>query len=122
MFEPVSSAAAREEAVAGSAHLYQQRVGTVSAGGLVLGALLGAGSTERVEIDQDAERVDGRLIGVVGGGEGGVHVEQDVTVVGPGESSSAGGASAEEMAEAMKLLRGRAARGRRLTVRSVGRR
>ena len=35
---------------------------------------------------QDAERVDGRLIGVVGTGEGGVHVEQDVEVVGPGRS------------------------------------
>jgi hypothetical protein len=106
VFEPVSSAAAREEAEAGSAHLYQQRVGTVSAGGLVLGALLGAGSTERVEIDQDAERVDGRLIGVVGRGEGGVHVDQDVEVVGTGGVVVGSGASAEETAAALKLLGG----------------
>jgi len=106
VFEPVSSAAARNAAVAGSEHLYQQRVGTVSAGGLVLGALLKADSTERVEIDQDAERVDGRLIGVVGTGEGGVHVEQDVKVVGTGGIVVGGGASAEEIAEALKLLGG----------------
>ena len=105
VFEPVSSAAAREEAEAGSAHLYQQRVGTVSAGGLVLGALLGADSTERVEIDQDAERVDGTLIAVVRPGEGGVHVEQDVEVVGAGGVVIGSGASAEETAEALKLLR-----------------
>ncbi|MEA2972168.1 MAG: hypothetical protein QOG82_626 [Actinomycetota bacterium] len=106
VFEPVSSAAARAEAEAGSAHLYQQRVGTVSAGGLVLGALLGAGSTERVEIDQDAERVDGRLIGVVGPGEGGVHVEQDVEVVGEGGLVLGGATSPEDAARAMELLRG----------------
>ena len=108
VFEPVSSAAAREEAVAGSADLYQQRVGTVSAGGLVLGALLGAGSTEAVAVDQDVERVDGKLVGVVGGGEGGggVHVEQDVKVVGTGGVVVGGGASAAEIAEAMKLLGG----------------
>ncbi len=104
VFEPVSSAPAREAAVAGSAHLYQQRVGTISAGGLVLGVLLGADSTEKVEIDQDAERVDGRLIGVVGHGEDGVHVEQDVEIVGPGGVVVGGGASAEETAEALKLL------------------
>ena len=66
VFEPVTSAEAREEAEAGSAHLYQQRVGTVSAGGLVLGALLGADSTEPPEIDQDADRVEGTVIGAVG--------------------------------------------------------
>ena len=108
LFEAVSSAAAREEAVAASTRLYRQRVGTVSAGGLVLGALLATGSIEAVAVQQDAARVEGTMVGVVGGtgGGAGIHVDQDVSDVGAGGTVVGGAASPEELARALELLRG----------------
>ncbi len=101
LFEPVSTAAAVEEAVAGSTRLYQQRVGNVSAGGLVLGAVLEPGSTGAV--DQDADRVDGTLIGALGGGD--VRVGQDVEEVGAGGTVVGGADSPEALARALDAIR-----------------
>ncbi len=103
LFEPVSARAAREEAVAGSARLYRQRVGNVSAGGLVLGAVVEPGATGAVAVDQDADRVDGTIIGVVGGDS--VRVDQDVEEVGEGGTVVGGADSPEALARALDAIR-----------------
>ncbi|MEA2825801.1 MAG: hypothetical protein QOG43_240 [Actinomycetota bacterium] len=101
VFEPVSSTAAREEAEAGSARLYRQRVGTVSAGGVVLGAVLEPDASAAV--DQDADRVDGTMIGVLAGDE--VRVDQDVEEVGTGGTVVGGADSPEALARALDAVR-----------------
>ena len=120
LFEPVSSAEAREEAAAGSAQLYRQRVGTVSAGGLVLGALLAPGSTEPVTVEQDADRVDGTMAGAVG--SGGARVDQDVEEVGAGRRRGRRVGVGRGVGQSIGAAPGGAAERRRLTLRSVGRR
>ena len=108
-----------------STRLYQQRVGTVSAGGLVLGAVLGAGSVEAVEIEQEADT--GRRdwwSAPSGAARAASTSTQDVDGGRPrGARSSAAADSAEALARGVGAAPGPdAAEGRRLTVRSVGRR
>lgn len=100
LFEPVSSAGAREEAEVGSSRLFRQSLGTVSAGGLVIGATVG---TEAVDVVQEARRVAGLVVGALG--EGGAGVDQSVEEVAEGGAVVGGASSPEELARAMEVLR-----------------
>jgi hypothetical protein len=106
LFEPVAEPAARDQAVAGSTRLYQQRVGRVAAGGLVLGAVLGPDSVERVSIRLEADGVEGLAVGAVGTSDGGVRVDEDVDEVAPGGTLVGGTDSPEALARALEILRG----------------
>ena len=106
LFEPVSDPEARAQAVAASTRLYEQRVGTVAAGGLVLGAVLGPGSVESVTVKLDADRVVGMAVGAVGTSAGGVHVDEKVDEVAEGGTLVGGADSPEALARALEVLRG----------------
>jgi hypothetical protein len=106
LFEPVAEPAARDQAVAESARLYEQRVGRVAAGGLVLGAVLGPDSVERVSIRLEADVVEGLAVGAVGTSAGGVHVDEQVDEVAAGGTLVGGADSPEALARALEVLRG----------------
>ncbi len=106
VFEPVSTGSAREEAAAASTRVYQQRIGTVSAGGLVVGAVLGAGSADGgVDIQQEAKRVAGLVVGALGESGGGVKVDQDVEEVAEGGTLVGSADSPESLALLEELRR-----------------
>ncbi len=101
VFEPVSSVGARKGARAASTRLYRQRVGDVSAGGIVVGSV---GETD-VDVEQEARRVAGLLVGAVGA-TGAVHVEHTIDEVAAGGIVVGGAASADDLAKLKDLLGG----------------
>ena len=101
-----SRIAKARQAVAASTRLYEQRIGTVAAGGLVLGAVLGPGSVESVAVQLEADRVEGLAVGAVGTSAGGVHVDEKVDEVAEGGTLVGGADSPEALARALEVLRG----------------